>query len=132
MKKIESKEDVKFFSNKMKEQLSGLYDFDDCAPDEDSNLVYELYNDDEDYICKLRDLKDLEGESLESCLHDLEEGSIWFIPDYFIDPKSIVVDGIMHNYGVDLNKNTTDEELDILINRVINKYNELVDKKTEN
>lgn len=34
MKKIEkitSAEDVKFFSNKMKEQLSGLYDFDDCA-----------------------------------------------------------------------------------------------------
>ena len=27
MKKIENKEDIKFFSNKMKEQLSGLFVF---------------------------------------------------------------------------------------------------------
>lgn len=131
MKKIESKEDIKLFSDKMKEQLSGVFDYDDCAPDEDSNLAFELYNDDDDYICKLRDLKDYEDESPEGSLNDLEEGSTWFEPD-FINPKSIVVDGIMHNYGVELNKDTSDEELDILINRVINKYNELVDKKTEN
>ena len=132
MKKIESKEDLKFISNKMKEQLSGAFDFDDCAPDEDSNLVYELFFDDNgDYICKLRDLKDFEDESPEGSLNDLEEGSIWFEPD-FIDPDSIIVDGIMHNYGIDFNKDTTDEELDKLVNRIINKYNELVDKKSEN
>ena len=82
MNKIETKERVKLFSNKMKWQLSGVFDFDDCAPDEDSNLAFELYNDDEDYICKLRDLKDFEDESPEGSLNDLEEGSIWFEIDF--------------------------------------------------
>lgn len=34
--------------------------------------------------------------------------------------------------GFELNKDTSDYKLNKVVNRVINKYNELVDKKTEN
>ena len=42
----------------------------------------------------------------------------------------LIIDGL-NKYGITLNKHTTDEELDKVANRIINEYNDLVDKEIE-
>ena len=118
MKKIESKEKIKLFSNFIKEELKNvLVNVEDNLK---SNLAFEVLYCDYMIICDVfvkEGLATLELERLERL------DSEGFMP--------FVIDNFMFGNGFNLNKYTTDEELDKIANRIINEYNDLVDREEE-
>lgn len=118
MKKIETKERVKLFSNFIKEELKNvLVNVEDNL---DSNLAFEVLDSDYMIICDVFAKEGLATLELERLERLDSEG---FMP--------FVIDNFMFGNGFNLNKHTTDEELDKIANRIINEYNDLVDKETE-
>lgn len=118
MNKIETKERVKLFSNFIKEELKNvLVNVEDNL---DSNLAFEILNTDYIIICDVFAKEGMATLELERLNRLDSEGAMPF-----------VIDNFMFGNGFNLNKYTTDEELDKIANRIINEYNDLVDKETE-
>ena len=111
-KKIETKEDLKLFrkliKNVLKNFLSNvLGNLDDC-------WSIELLNEDDNYIC-----------------HIYARAGMTTPDKRRITNDSMSVDNFMYGNGFDLNKHTSDYHLKKVVNRIINEYNDLVDKETE-
>ena len=118
MKKIESKEKIKLFRQEIKEELKNvLVNVEDNL---DSNLAFEVLNSDYMIICDVFAKEGLATLELERLERLDSEG---FMP--------FVIDNFMFGNGFNLNKYTTDEELDKIANRIINEYNDLVDREEE-
>lgn len=118
MNKIETKERVKLFSNFIKEELKNvLVNVEDNMK---SNLAFEVLNSDYMIICDVFAKEGLATLELERLERLDDEG---FMP--------FVIDNFMFGNGFNLNKYTTEEELDKIANRIINEYNDLVDREEE-
>lgn len=118
MKKIETKEKVKLFSNLIKDELKNFTS--NVEDNMNDNLAFEILNTDYTIICDIFAKEGMATTELERLNRLDSEG---FMP--------FVIDNFMFGNGFDLNKYTTDEELDKIANRIINEYNDLVDKETE-
>lgn len=118
MKKIETKERVKLFSNFIKDELKNFTS--NVEDNLDSNLAFEILNTDYIIICDIFEKEGMATLELERLNRLDSEGAMPF-----------VIDNFMFGNGFNLNKHTTDEELDKIANRIINEYNLLVDKETE-
>ena len=110
--KITSKEDVKWFKSEIKKRLKNI-----LANVEDNlngNMVFEIYQSDDESACYLLSMQDLR------------------LPDFDIDGfMPIVVNNFMFGNGFNLNKHTTDYQLNKVANRIINMHNDLLDKESE-
>lgn len=111
MKKIETKEDVKLFRREIKKQLKDILS---VAGGLDGNLAFELLNEDDDYICHI-----FAREGM--CLPDIQR----------ITYDSISVENFMYGNGFNLNKDTSDYKLNKVVNRIIEDYNDQVDREIE-
>lgn len=111
MKKIETKEDIKLFRREIKKELKDILS---VAGGLDGNLAFELLNEDDDYICHI-----FAREGM--CLPDIQR----------ITNDSISVQNFMYGNGFELNKDTTDYQLNKVVNRIIEDYNDQVDREIE-
>lgn len=113
MKKIESKDDIKLFKNEIKNQLKDA--LSNVEGNLDGNFSFEMWNSDDTSVCHISTIQDLD------------------LPDFDIYSSycPIVITNFMFGNGFNLNKHTTDYQLNKVVKRIINKYNELFDKEIE-
>lgn len=112
MEKITTKKDIKLFrreiARELKNILSNVEDnLDDC-------WAIELLNNEDDYIC-----------------HIYAKAGITTPDKRRITFDSISVENFMYNNDYDLDKYTTDVRLTMVANRIINEYNDQVDREIE-
>ena len=110
MKKITSKEDIKLFRREIKKQLKDILS---VAGGLDGNLAFELLNEDDDYICHIFARAGM-------CLPDIQR----------ITYDSISVENFMYGNGFNLNKDTSDYQLNKVVNRIIKEYNDEIEWKS--
>ena len=110
-KKIETKEDIKLFKKEIKKELKDILSVRGGI---ESNFAIELLNDDDDYIC-----------------HIFARAGMTTPDKRRITNDSISVDYFMYGNAFDLNQHTSDYHLKKVVNRIINEYNDLVDKEAE-
>ena len=111
MKKITSKEDIKLFRREIKKELKSILS---VAGGVDDNLAFELLNEDDDYICHIFARAGM-------CLPDIQR----------ITYDDISVQNFMFGNGFELNKDTSDYKLNKVVNRIIEDYNDQVDREIE-
>ena len=111
MKKIETKEDIKLFRREIKKELKSILS---VAGGVDDNLAFELLNEDDDYICHIFARAGM-------CLPDIQR----------ITYDDISVQNFMFGNGFELNKDTSDYKLNKVVNRIIEDYNDQVDREIE-
>ena len=111
MKKITSKEDIKLFRREIKKELKK---FLSVAGGLDGNLAFELLNEDDDYICHIFARAGM-------CLPDIQR----------ITNDDISVENFMYGNGFELSKYTSDYQLKKVVNRIIEDYNDQVDREIE-
>ena len=111
MKKITNKEDLKLFRREIKKELKNILSFGFGF---DDNLAFELLNEDDDYICHVFARAGM-------CLPDIQR----------ITYDDISVQNFMYGNGFELNKDISDYKLNKVVNRIIDEYNDLLDKEAE-
>lgn len=115
MKKITSKEDIKLFRREIKKELKDILSVRGGIENNlDDNFAFELLNEDDDYICHIFARAGM-------CLPDIQR----------ITYDDISVQNFMFGNGFNLNKYTSDYKLNKVVNRIIEEYNDLVDKEAE-
>ena len=107
MKKIETKEDIKLFKREIKKQLKDILS---VAGGLDGNLAFELLNEDDKYICHIFVRAGMTTPDLRRIEYD-----------------SISVENFMYGNGFELSKYTTDYQLNKVVNRIIEDYNDQID-----
>ena len=110
--KITSKEDVKWFKSEIKKKLKNI--LANVEDNMNGNMVFEIYHSDDTSACYLLAFQDLR-------LPDFDKDG--FMP--------IVITNFIFGNGFNLNKHTTDYQLNKVANRIINKHNDLLDKESE-
>ena len=107
---IETKEDVNWFKSEIKKRLKNI--LANVEDNLDRHMVFEIYQSDDESACYLLPIQDL-------CLTDFDIDG--FMP--------IMIDDFMYGNGFNLNKYTTDYQLNKVANRIIDEYNETVDEE---
>lgn len=107
MKKITSKEDVKFFRREIKKELKRILSNEENGLGD--TVAFELLNDDDNYICHIFVKPDLNRITFDS----ISVHHFMFYNDYV------------------LNKYTSDYKLNKVVNRIIEDYNYQVDREIE-
>lgn len=108
MKKITSKEDIKFFRREIKKELKNILSNVEDNLDEVYGL--ELLNEGDDYICHIFVKAGMTTPDLRR-----------------IEDDSITITNFMYGNGFNLNKHTTDYQLKKVVNRIIEDYNDQVE-----
>lgn len=103
--KIVTKEEKQLFRQAIKEELKKVFS---NVEDDIYDYSFFLYNTKDKYCCMLQ--KDFTNIQVRM-----------FVVMYEVDP---IIIGELYDFRIELNKNTTDRELDKFANKIIKEYNE--------
>ena len=107
IKQIVTKEEKQLFRQAIKEELKKVFS---NVEDDIYDYSFFLYNTKDKYCCMLQ--KDFTNFQVRM-----------FVVMHEVDP---IIIGELYDFRIELNKNTTDRELDKFANKIIKEYNERV------